>query len=536
MELHKTTLHKPKTSWKTDETAGFLVFLIALPLCLGVATASGFPPVAGLITAIVGGIIGSLLGSAALTIKGPAAGLIVIALGAVTELGQGDMMLGYRRALAVGVAAAIIQIAFSQLKVGRYGSFFPPSVVHGMLAAIGVIIISKQAHVALGVIPEGKTPFALLAEIPHSIANLNPAVALIGGLGLLILFGLPLLKNNPLKRVPAPVIVLLIAIPLATFFDFKDAHDYAFMGNVFTLSPKLLISLPATFSEVIATPDFSALYTLVSVKYIAMFALVGSIETLLSDRAVEHLDPEHHEIDLDRDLLVVGWCNLISSCLGGLPMISEIVRSSANINAGATSRLSNLTHGVLLLLSLLCIPRLLEYIPLSALAALLIFTGFRLAHPREFLNVLRIGPEQLLLFSLTLLVTLATDLLLGVAVGILAKLLIHLINGAPLISMFTPRQAIIKRTEEHPVIEIGGSAVFTNYMRIKGLIEGQRSKVVTLDFSETRLVDHTVLENLYHLMEEWKRSGRQLRIEGLSGHEPFTSHPLSARKKRQGEQ
>ena len=208
-----------------DILSGFLVFLIALPLCLAISMASGFPAVGGVMTAIIGGMLSTFLGSSRLTIKGPAAGLIVIALGAVTELGAGDPVAGYKRALAVGVAAAVIQILLALARAASLGVAMSPSVVHGMLAAIGVIIISKQSHLVLGVKPEAKSPFGLLAEIPHSLAHANPEVALIGLLSLAILFLLPRIKVGWVKKVPAPLVVLLATVGLAiAIYGPRDAR------------------------------------------------------------------------------------------------------------------------------------------------------------------------------------------------------------------------------------------------------------------------------------------------------------------------
>jgi MFS superfamily sulfate permease-like transporter len=203
-----------RQNWRADLTSGFLVFLIALPLCIGISMAASWPPLAGVITAILGGIVATWLGSAHLTIKGPAAGLISIALGAVTELGHGNPADGYHKALAVGVAAAVIQILFAVFKAGTLAEMFPSSVLHGMLAAIGVIIFAKQIHVALGVKPEAKEPLELLAEIPHSLAHMNPAIALIGGLSLVVLFGWAKVPFGFARKIPAQVIVLALAVPM----------------------------------------------------------------------------------------------------------------------------------------------------------------------------------------------------------------------------------------------------------------------------------------------------------------------------------
>ncbi|HET6417153.1 MAG TPA: SulP family inorganic anion transporter, partial [Polyangiales bacterium] len=229
-----------------DLKAGFLVFLIALPLCLGIAMASGFPPISGVLTAIIGGVFVSFLGSARLTIKGPAAGLIVIALGAVQELGQGDPMLGYRRALAVGVVAACVQIALALLRAASIGVAMSPSVVHGMLAAIGVIIISKQSHTLIGVAPEAKEPLALLAEIPHSIAHANPEILALGLVSLVILFGWPMIRRAWAKAIPAPIVVLAFAIPVSLALDLDHSHAYQFLSHQFHVGPEYLVRLPGS--------------------------------------------------------------------------------------------------------------------------------------------------------------------------------------------------------------------------------------------------------------------------------------------------
>jgi MFS superfamily sulfate permease-like transporter len=514
-----------------DVLSGFLVFLIALPLCLGIAMASGFPPIAGIVTAVVGGMLASFLGSAPLTIKGPAAGLIVIALGAVQELGEGDQALGYHRALATIAVAAVIQIGFALARAGTLGDTLPSSVVHGMLAAIGVIIISKQAHTLLGVVPAAKEPLGLLLELPHSIAELNPEIALIGILGLLILFLLPLVK--PLRRVPGPLIVVALAMVLGNVFDLAHAHTYSFENHEFSIGPKFLVQLPGSLVQAIALPDFSVIFSATSLEYITMFALVGSIESLLSTKAVEQLDPERRRADLDKDLLAVGISNLVCGLIGGLPMISEIVRSSANIANGAKSRWSNFFHGAFLAAFVVFLPGLLQRIPLAALAAMLIYTGFRLASPREFVKTWRIGPEQLAIFTFTLVLTLATDLLVGVAGGVLFELLVHLYNGMPLKAVFKP-EIKTELAGQSAALRVGYAAVFSNYLTIKKAVASLPAEVrdIQIDLSRTGIVDHTVMERLHDLASSLEREGRSLRVTGLEEHRPFTQHDHAARRRQ----
>lgn len=518
-------------SWKDDIASGFLVFLIALPLCLGISMASGVPPVAGILTAIIGGIITRFLGGARLTIKGPAAGLIVIVLGAVAELGSGDQMLGYRRMLAVGLVAGILQITLALARAGVVGELMPSSVVHGMLAAIGVIIISKQTHTLLGVTPAGKEPLHLLAEIPHSLMKLNPEVFLIGVIALIILFGLPQIKANWARKIPGPMVVLAVAVPLGLYFDLRDEHNYTLAGTIFHVGPNYLIRLPASLLKAIAFPDFSAITSFISIKYIIMFTLVGSIESLLSVTAVDSLDPEKRSSDLNRDLLAAGVANTIAASIGGLPMISEIVRSKANIDNGAKSSWSNFFHGMFLLLSVALIPGLLQQIPLAALAAMLIYTGFRLASPNEFKHAYHVGKEQLFLFVTTMVVTLATDLLVGVGVGLVLKVILHIKNGAPLSSLF---RSIVheKREGDSLTLEVHDAAIFTNYLglsnRLKTIDESVRR--VVIDFRNVWVVDHTVLEKLHGIANRWQ--DRELVIAGLDEHVPMSNHHLAARRRQ----
>ena len=269
--------------WKSDLLSGFLVFLIALPLCLGISLACGYPAISGIFTAIIGGVLGSLLSNSELTIKGPAAGLIVIAIGCVTAFGftggrdpAADAQ-AYRLALGVGVVAGVIQILFGVFRAGILGEFFPSAAVHGLLASIGIIIFAKQFPITLGLGSEGE-PLQLLAKIPHFIVNMNPAIGLIGVISLLIMFTFPLIKNPRLKVIPAPVIVLLVTVPLGMYFNLSQPHTYSFQGRDYNLGPNLLVNVPMNLFSAVTFPEFSGAFTAIGIKYIILFAFIGSLE------------------------------------------------------------------------------------------------------------------------------------------------------------------------------------------------------------------------------------------------------------------
>lgn len=523
-----------KQNWQKDLVSGFIVFLVALPLCLGISLASGVPPMAGLITAIIGGLFVSRINGSHVTINGPAAGLIVVILGAVEALSDGDPMAGYRSMLAAVVVSGILLFILGRLKAGRLGDFFPSSAVHGMLAAIGVIILSKQAHVALGVKPEGKEPLELLAEIPHSIAHMNPEVAIIGLVSLLIMFVLPLFKNRWVKMVPAPMVVVLAGIALGHYFDLEHEHKYLFLdGHEYSIGPKFLVTLPENLADGIVFPDWSKALTLPFLTAVITITLVQGIESLLSAKAVDKLDPWKRESDLNKDLSAVGAGSALAGLIGGLPMIAEIVRSSANINNGGRTGWANFFHGAFLLVFIAAFPTLIHSIPLAALGAILMYTGYRLAAPGHFKHTLQIGPEQLSIFTTTLIVTLATDLIIGVFSGILLKILIHLTRGASFRSLFKPNLHLrYDHMSDCFVLEVHDAAIFSNFLGLKKKLDSIPAQAhVRVDFDKATLVDHTVMEHVYSYKEKYERAGGHFEVTEMGHLVPRSQHPHAARHK-----
>lgn len=568
-ETSTTPSYHSPFSVVNDIVSGFLVFLIAMPLCLAIAKASGYPPIAGIWTAVIGGILCSFLSDSPLTIKGPAAGLIVIVAGAVTDFSevikqdfarlaplnaQVDDQLAksekaaseeerealrttlldehvlheaFRLSIGVGVASGLVQIAFGLFKLGKVIDFFPLPAVHGMLASIGIIIIAKQSYVMVGVKPpENADPLQLLGYLPLHAQEAIPWVAFIGVVSLVILFFFYFAPIQVLKKVPAQLVVLIFAI-LAPI-TLAAANIFEFDSRYFVRLPNVLAAPSSAF----AFPDFSGVFSFIGLKYLILFALIGSLESLLSARAIDMLDPWKRKTNMDRDLIAVGACNTLASLVGGLPMISEIVRSSANINNGGQTSKANRFHGIFLLAFVLLFPGLIQQIPLTCLAAMLVFTGYRLAAPNEFVKTYQIGVPQLIVFVGTIVVTLATDLLIGILAGVLIKMAINAFSGTPLSSTFVA--PVKTKTEGSGArrVEISMSAVFSNWMSLRGkIVCAGFDKIVIVDLSDTRIVDHSVMEKLHDLKSEFQRAGGELKVIGLEQHKPVSDHPTATRRK-----
>lgn len=407
-----------------DLSASVVVLLVALPLCLGIALASKAPLFAGIIAGVVGGIVIGILSGSQLSVSGPAAGLTVIVAGAIATLPSFEAFL-----LAV-VLGGVIQMVLGFLKAGIIGDYVPNAVIKGMLAAIGLILILKQFPHLVGYdrssfegdesfISDGENTFS---GVFHSLQYFAPGAILVGGVSMLILIlweSKPLKKISWLKFVPGPLIVVIVGTLLNEYLKFSKP-DIA-------LRPEHLVELPVAgcareFIGFLHAPDLSFLNSIIVWKTAFTLAIVASLETLLGIEAVDKLDPYKRVTPTNRELKAQGAGNIVSGLLGGLPLTSVIVRSSANVNSGARTKLSAIFHGILMLLCVMLIPDLLNRIPLASLAAILIFTGYKLVKIpliREFYNK---GWDQFIPFAVTIIAILLTDLLVGIIVGILVGL------------------------------------------------------------------------------------------------------------------
>jgi len=508
-------------TWRSDLLSGFMVFLLALPLSLGIAKASGYPAAMGVLTAMVGGLVTSLFKVAPLTIKGPAAGLITICSGAFLEFG-GEQ--AWPMVTAAVMVAALLQVFMAWARLGSLSDFFPAAAVHGMLAAIGIIIIAKQFPVLLGVAPDlykGRAPLELLSMTPEFVGSANLQLGILGLISAVIMFAHPLLPKGWVKTVPAPMWVLLIAIPVSFLMNFSQSQPgYA------------LVTIGDFWGQFGFHFDFSLVARFVFWKYVFLFLFVNTLESLLTVKAIDPMDPHRRKSDYNGDLMGLGFGNLISGSLGGLPMISEVVRSSSNVGFGAQTKWSNFFHGVFLLLAMVFLIPLIEMIPNTALAAMLIFAGWRLTSPKHFIHSYRIGPEQLAIFVLTVVVTLVEDLLLGIAAGIVFKFILHWIRGVAWKEFFKADYRI-EHTTRGVHFHIQGPAVFSNLLAFKNvLVKQSNDSPLTVDFDQCKFVDHTFLEFLEQFERERDLAGQPLFIQNLDHLQAVSDYKTSARRKK----
>ncbi|NQY08085.1 MAG: SulP family inorganic anion transporter, partial [Flavobacteriales bacterium] len=408
---------------KYDIPAGLIVFLVAVPLCLGIALASGAPLFAGIISGIIGGIVVTLFSGSPLGVSGPAAGLAVIVLVAIQDLGS------YETFLMAVVLGGVIQLGLGFLKAGVIGYYFPSSVIKGMLSGIGILIILKQIPHALGYDkdPEGDFSFVQVdghntfTELGYMCESISPGAALIASISMavLIIWELPFMKRIGLfKIVQGPLVVVLSGILMS----------YLFRGlNSLELSNEQLVSLPVSesfrgFLEQFTTPDFTQILNTDVITIAVTIAIVASLETLLCVEATDKLDPDKRVTPTDRELKAQGIGNIVSGLIGGLPITQVIVRSSANIQSGGRTRASAFVHGVMLLACALLIPNVLNMVPLASLAAILLVVGYKLTKLSLVKGMIAEGKAQYVPFFVTVLGIVFTDLLVGIGLGMITAI------------------------------------------------------------------------------------------------------------------
>ena len=514
-----------RENWQNDLSAALSVSLVALPLALGIAVASEVSPMAGVLSAIIGGVVTTFFRGGHLAINGPAAGLIAVILGGLVAL---DGNINY--VLAAIVVSGGIQIILGFLKMGRFAKLLPSSVLHGILAAIGVIIFAKQAHYALGTTSNADTTIGTLFDIFYKLPEINPFVFLISLIGILTLVFYKKIKYKFIRLIPAPMWVLLLALPVVFGFDFFNEHSISFFSKSYGVGPKLLIDIPTNPLDSIMHPDFGMVGTLAFWVTVLSITTIASVETLASARAVDKLDPYKRTTNLNKDLVGVGLSTMVSGALGGLPIITVIVRSTVNVNSNAKTKWSNLYHGIFLILFVLILAPVLRSVPLAALAAILVHTGFKLASPKVFKQAYDQGVEQLLFISSTLIITLFTDLLYGIIGGILVTLILHMLLAKVGFITFFKKiyrsgSKVYKLENGTYDVKLKGITNFLYALQLDKLLKDiPFGSTIRIDLSQSRLVDLSIMENLIDYKRIHDNKGGDVKLVGLDNHVSSTSH------------
>ncbi|MCO6498509.1 MAG: SulP family inorganic anion transporter [Chitinophagaceae bacterium] len=497
----KRTIRYYRLIWlKNDLPAGLSVFFVALPLCLGIALASGAPLYAGILSGIIGGIVVSLVSGSPLAVSGPAAGLTTLVAATILTLGD------YKLFLLSVMVAGLFQILLGVLKLGAIANYFPSAVLKGMLAAIGIILISNQVPIALGYDQPDfwKDGFLSLFSKQNfrvNFQNFNESVTreaiIISVLSILVMtfFHLPFAKK--LKVIPAPLLVVIVGVLTNLIF-----MNYS---TSLSLKPTQLVNIPPnTFSD-ISFPDFSQLLASSDIwKYGLLIGLLASLETLLCIEAIDKLDKRNRITPPNRELIAQGVGNMTCGLLGAIPMTAVVVRGSANVDAGGRTKMSAFTHGVFLLLAVLLVPFLINMIPYASLSAILIITGYNLTKPKLYRNMWSLGLKQFLPFIVTIVGIIATDLLTGVLIGLSVSTYYIVQNN------FKEEFHIINSGKNAYQIKLNSNVTFLNKARLKKILdEVPRNSSLTIDGSEVNFIDYDILE----IISEYDNKAKERHIE-----------------------
>lgn len=485
---------------KADAPAGLVVFLVALPLCMGIALASGAPLFSGIIAGIVGGLVTGYLSNSHVSVSGPAAGLSAIVLAAITELGSFETFL-----LAV-VMAGILQIILGLIKAGSLSNYFPNNVIEGMLVGIGIIIFLKQIPHALGYDKEAegsmsfedeKTHLTTLDYLLNSLDYIQWGAVIIAAISLIILIGwdkVPTFKR--LKIMPAALVAVIAGILVNQLFILTES-SLAIDGSHLVTLPK--IQSIADIGSLVTMPDFSQFAQSKVWVTAVTIAVVASIETLLCIEASDRLDKFKRFTSTNTELIAQGIGNTVSGLIGGLPMTSVVVRTSANINSGARTKLSAIIHGALLLLCVLLIPGILSKIPLATLAAILLVIGYKLAHPRHFKHFYHQGMYQFLPFIATVIAVVSIDLLKGVGIGLVISIL-FILKGNLKRAYYLKKETYQSGDIIH--IELAQEVSFLNKAAIKQTFAHlPENSTVIINAGNSEYIAHDVLDLIREFYE-----------------------------------
>ena len=510
-------------NWQSDLIAAVSVALIALPLSLGIALAAGAPAMSGIFSAIVGGVVTTLYRGGHISVNGPAKGVIgVILLGiALMDDGSGQ---AFNYVLAAVVVSGGIQMLLGIMKLGRLAEIFHTSVIHGILAAIGIIIFAKQIHVAMGTHSDSPSIIQNLIDAVLYLPQANPFVIIISITGLLLLLLHSKISYRFFHFLPAPMWVIALSIPFVYAFNFFELQTLSFLGKEYEVGPNLLLDIPDKIMDSVMFPNFGKINTIEFWTTVFSILIITSIESLAIAKAVDKIDPYKRKTDLNKDLTGIGLSTMVAGCIGGLPIIAVIIRSTVNIHNGAKTKWSNMYQGILLLLFIVVLSPIMTKVPLCAFAILLVYTGFKLASPKVFKQAYSQGTEQLIFFVGTMILTLYTNLLIGLLGGLLLALVTHMLLASVSVPQFfrmvyKSRNRLVELPDGGYDLKIRGIANFLGILRVDKLVSQIPSGAnVNIDLSETKLVGMTYMDYLVEYLKIQRASGGKVFITGLDSH------------------
>lgn len=512
-------------NWIYDLIAALSVSLVALPISLALAKASGVSPIAGVISTVIGGVVMFFLGGSNVTITGPGNGLVLVIAASVATI-------GFPSTLTAIIISGLLLILFGFLKLGNLSDFFPASSIQGLLVAIGLTLILKQLHLMLGLdspYEKGISTLYIVSYIPGLFTSFwhNPSPdGILGVIGFFILFFYAFIKHKIVKFMPAPMWVVLIGIGFYYYYEFT--------GQQFPISSDKLLNIDTSQLSNFNWPSIKNIDQFEFYVSVVSITLICLIETLLSIKAVDKIDPEKRKSNFNKDLKGLGVSTMISGLLGGLPVVTVVARSSVNVNQGAKSRLAGMFNSIFIALMILFLSPYLNKVPVSLLASILVFTGYKLAEPSKWRMVMKVGREQFWIFLITITATLLTNLTNGIVLGILATVVTQISITKDLRqyvnSVLQPNVIFMKEDEGKYLIGVKGYSSFVNFLKLKKRLDLVPNKQhVILDFSMTDFVDHSVMEHVYNYSNDYRSKGGDFEVIGLDVHDAYSPHPFASR-------
>lgn len=520
-----------RANWKLDISSGFSVFLLSIPFCLGAAFVSGFPIGSGLVTCVVAGILVTFLSGSHLTIKGPTTALAIILFFAVHGLSPHPET-GLRYAVVVVILSGFIQVLFGVFKIDKLRTMIPDAAIFGVLAAVGLSVFIQQLPYFLGIpiLEYESNIFFMIIHIAENIMDLRNDVFFVGVFSLILLFSFFSFDYRLTRVAPTPFIVLLFGILAGWYLDWSEVENM----NLFLTAPQKLtdfIHIPNFYT------DFNKIFSITTIQYAFILAIIGSLESLLNDKSIDAIDIYRRRTKSRRELIALGLGNMVCGFLGALPMISTMLRSASNINNNAKTRWANFFQGVFMLGFTVLLFSYINLIPKVSLAVILIHTAYRLNAPKLIRDIFTIGREQLVIFIVTVLISLLTNFLIGLAAGIITSFAVYFRLGVSFKSFFFFKEKEVRiinfGSGDRTTIKLRAPALASNYNSLEKVLKDiPQGNQIYIDFSRSEVVDHGFMEWVHYHSYNYSQDGGGIELQGLDNHDALSDYPLATRKRK----